>query len=388
MRGATVHYRVRGVKRVAALRADVRRPRAMNGSPLGAEATGSVLQLAASAAWGGAEQVADTLRAEALRAGWRSTLELPFTPSGDRWRDAQQRAVAWWPWALRSRPGFDVIHAHLPWPDRLGAALVAARGRPMGVTFQLLPIDAAWPRDRCFGLPAAQMLRAAGRLRRRVRWVALSRADAARLAPRLDAPVTVVHNAPPAPPAATAPLAWPAGALRILSVGRLESQKGFDRALSALAHPTLRALPWHWNIIGEGSERPAIESAITSHGLRERVTLTGARPAIDGLCDAELLLAPSRFEGMPLVPMEAAEAGVPVAAAVIPAHEELYEHAPASLLPRDEAAWPAALARWLSDPTWRESVRDAQRKLLGEDPRRRWFADYERLYRAVLREGA
>ena len=37
-----------------------------------------VLMLCPSAAWGGAERMADTLREEALRAGWRCALELPF----------------------------------------------------------------------------------------------------------------------------------------------------------------------------------------------------------------------------------------------------------------------------------------------------------------------
>lgn len=359
----------------------------MSAPPPGVGAAGSVLQLAASAASGGAEQVADTLRAEAERGGWRATLELPFTPSGDRWRDAEHRDVAWWPWALRRRPPVDVVHAHLPWPDRLGPALVAARGRPLVVTFQLLPLADGWPRDRCFGLPAAAMLRAAAKLRRRVRWVALSRADARRLGAMLGAPVTVVHNAPPAPARSTGRLAWPDGALRLLSVGRLESQKGFDRMLRALAAPDVRARSWHWNVIGEGSARPELEALIAALGLKERVTLVGARPAVDGLRDAALLLAPSRFEGMPLVPMEAAEAAVPVAASVIDAHEELYERAPDALLPRDEGAWPEAMVRWLDDAALRERVGAAQREALGADPRRRWFADYERLYREVMREG-
>jgi glycosyltransferase involved in cell wall biosynthesis len=345
----------------------------------------SVLQLAASAAWGGAEQVADTLRLEAERAGWRATLELPFIPSDDRWRDASPRAISWWRWALRRRPTMDVVHAHLPWPDRLGAALVAARGRPLVVTFQLLPPEDRWPRDRCFALPAPVMFRAAGRARRRVRWVALSRSDATRLAALLGAPVTVVRNAPPAPSRPPCPLPWPTGVLRLLSVGRLEEQKGFDRMLRALADPALQALSWHWTILGEGGAREDLEGLVRALGLGMRVTLPGARPAVDGLCHADLLLAPSRFEGMPLVPLEAAEAGVPVLASAIDAHEELYECVPESLLPRDERAWPSVLVHWLRDGAMRARLAAQQRTLLGVHPRRRCFAAYERLYREVMR---
>jgi len=217
--------------------------------------------------------------------------------------------------------------------------------------------------------------------------VALSRADAKTLGALLGAPVTVVRNAPPAPPPSTGALDWPDGKTRVLSVGRLETQKGFDRMLRALATPQVKALAWHWNVIGEGSERAALTGLVSALGLAGRVTLVGARPGVDGLRDAELLLAPSRFEGMPLVPMEAAEARVPVLASTIDPHEELYEGVAGALLPRDEGEWPGELARWLGGSELRQRVGEAQRAVIGDDPRGRWFADYEALYRAVMEEG-
>jgi glycosyltransferase involved in cell wall biosynthesis len=343
----------------------------------------SVLQLAASAAWGGAEQVADTLRAECERGGWDARLELPFDHTA-RWDAATPRPVSWWRWALSEHSPGEVVHAHLPWPDRLGAALVAARGRPLVVTFQLLPPPAGWPRDKCFRVPSKRMLSLAGALRRRVRWVALSRADARTLEALLGAPVTIVRNAPPAPQRAPAPLAWPEGSLRVLSVGRLDRQKGFDAMLTALAAPEVRRLAWHWNVIGEGSERASLTAQMKALGLEDRVTLLGARPAVDGFARAELLLSPSRFEGMPLVPLEAAEAGVAALASSIDPHEELYERVPECLLPRDERAWPAALARWIADADLRARVAIAQREVLGDNPRRAMFTAYEALYRALL----
>lgn len=345
--------------------------------------TRSVLQLAASAAWGGAEQMADTVRTEAERAGWRASMELPFDP-GERWRDATPRDIHWWRWALSRHGDADVVHAHLPWPDRVGPVLVATRGRPLVVTFQLLPPADAWPRDRCFALPSRKLLRMAGALRRRVRWVALSQADAQTLRPLLGVEVAVVRNAPPAATTAPDPLPWPEGALRVLSVGRLDVQKGFDRMLRALAHPTLRALPWHWNILGEGSQRPALTALAASFGLSEKVSFVGARPAVDGLCRADLLLSPSRYEGMPLVPLEGAEAGVCVVASRIASHEELYARCPEALLSDDEAAWPATLARYLGDGALRTSTALAQRRLLGDNPRRVMFEAYEALYREVM----
>ena len=172
--------------------------------------------------------------------------------------------------------------------------------------------------------------------------------------------------------------------MRLLSVGRLDVQKGFDRMLRALAHPTLRALPWHWNILGEGAQRPALTALADTLGLSARVTLVGARPAVDGLCRAELLLSPSRYEGMPLVPLEGAEAGVCVVASRIASHEELYERCPDALLPDDESAWPDALGRFLRDDALRARTTLAQRAALGDNPRRVMFEAYEALYRAVM----
>lgn len=342
----------------------------------------SVLHLAASAAWGGAEMMADTLRAECERAGWDARLELPFDHSV-RWEAATPRPVSWWRWALAKRGDADLVHAHLPWPDRVGPALIAARGRPLVVTFQLLPRD-GWPRDRCVRLPSKRVLSIAGALRDRVRWVALSRADARTLEALLGVPVTIVRNAPPAATRAPEPLAWPEGSLRLLSIGRLDRQKGFDAMLTALAAPAVRSLAWHWNLIGEGSERASLTAQARALGLEDRVTFHGARPGLDGLCRAELLLAPSRFEGMPLVPLEAAEAGVAVLASTIAPHEELYERVSECLLDRDESAWPAALARWFTDAELRARVAVAQREVLGDNPRRAMFAAYESLYRQLL----
>ncbi len=228
------------------------------------------------------------------------------------------------------------------------------------------------------------MLSLAGSLRDRVRWVALSRADARTLEALLGVRVTIVRNAPPAATKQPDPAPWPDGTLRVLSVGRLDRQKGFDAMLTALAAPEVKRLAWHWNIIGEGSERPSLTAQIKSLGLEDRVTLLGARPGIDGFCRAELLLAPSRFEGMPLVPLEAAEAGVPVLASTIAPHEELYERVSECLLDRDERAWPVSLARWLSDADLRARMRLAQREVLGENPRRAMFSAYESLYRELL----
>lgn len=343
----------------------------------------SVLMLSPSAAWGGAERMADTLRAECEQNGWRTRLALPFDRH-EQWNAAVPREVPWTRWALSTRCDESIVHAHLPWPDRIGPALLVARRRPLVVTFQLLPTEGHWPRDRVTHLPSKAMLRAVATLRRDVRWVALSQADARTLTSVLGTRVSVVRNAPPAVSSKPAPLPWKPGALRVLSVGRLDRQKGFDLMLRALAHPDVRALDWEWKVIGEGHERASLVEQARALGLAERVAFVGARPAVDGFVDADLVLSPSRYEGMPLVPLEAAEAGVAALVSSIAPHEELYADVPGCILRGEPVAWASTLVRWFTDGGLRASMRASQRAVLGENPRRAMYLGYEALYRELL----
>jgi glycosyltransferase involved in cell wall biosynthesis len=327
---------------------------------------------------GGTERVAELLDALASRHGHRSSVDLPFDRSLPAPRSLPLHR--WLRWSLRTRSA-DVFHAHLAWPDRLGAALLAARGRPLVITFHLLPREgAAWPRDRVTGLDARSMIRLAA-VRARTVWVALSHHDAARLG-ELGLRARVIRNAPPPPRPATRPFDWPDGALPVASVGRLDPQKGFDRMLRALAHPTLSERPWHWAIAGDGPALAELTALRDALGLRDRVSFAGSRPPMDLFTGASWVLAPSRSEGMPLVPLEAMEAGVPVLASDIGAHRELFSAAPGSLLPADEARWPDGLGALFDEGT-RAAVKLAQRAVLGDDPREGYWRETRLCYDAA-----
>jgi glycosyltransferase involved in cell wall biosynthesis len=334
-----------------------------------------IVHVCPSEAFGGTEAVAETLHQLGLRAGWDSSLVLPVV------RDAAATRVRWRSWAASLRLRADLVHAHLPSPDRLGAALLAARALPLVVTFHLLPHDQDWPRDRVTKLPTPKLLGLA-RWRPRTRWVALSRQDQTALARWLGTVPQVVRNAPPE--AALAPaLPWPPG-IRLASVGRLHHQKGFDRMLRALAQPPARALAWHWTVLGEGPERAGLEALRDELGLRDRVRFAGAMPSSAVMRGADLVLAPSRYEGMPLVPLEAAEAGVPVLASPIGAHHELFGGATAALLPADECAWPNHLAMMMQDAEARELLRRQCLAVLGTQPRQALWRAYTSVYQEIL----
>lgn len=105
---------------------------------------------------------------------------------------------------------------------------------------------------------------------------------------------------------------------RGISVGRLETNKGFKFLLEALA--TSRATlgeRWVWVLVGEGSQEAELESLAARLGLRHHLLITGA------VSDAELhnlyamsdlFVHPTLWEGSSLVTLEAMSHSLPVIA--------------------------------------------------------------------------
>jgi glycosyltransferase involved in cell wall biosynthesis len=105
----------------------------------------------------------------------------------------------------------------------------------------------------------------------------------------------------------------------LLSVGRLEANKGFHvlvAALARLAQETATDLKgggppqqrWRWVLVGDGSFRPSIERAIDAAGLRDRVLLAGRASGADLHAwyeAATLFVHPTLYEGSSLVTLEA-----------------------------------------------------------------------------------
>lgn len=105
-----------------------------------------------------------------------------------------------------------------------------------------------------------------------------------------------------------------AGPLRLVSVGRLAHQKGYDILLQALAQVGTTT-PFRVSIAGDGPERPALEAMTRSLGLADRVTWLGecGPEAVRDLLDhASAFILPSRYEGMSNAALEAMERALPV----------------------------------------------------------------------------
>ena len=101
----------------------------------------------------------------------------------------------------------------------------------------------------------------------------------------------------------------------LLSVGRLSYQKNYPVLVDAFARIAAGFPDWRLKIVGEGENRPVIESAIDDLGLRHRVSMDGA--TVDVASEyraADLFCLPSRFEGFPNTLAEAMAHGLPAVA--------------------------------------------------------------------------
>ncbi len=353
-----------------------------------------VVHVLAGTGFGGAERVALSLVQLARQDGYVVSVEsAPGTRLGLREyglvSPSREDTVDEWANAARGRLRTldpTLVHVHLATPSMLGYALQIVGQLPALFTFHLLP-ERAWPRDRRYRLPSPWVLAVAGRLKRRLFFNTVSATDARRIQRLVGANrVTSIINAPPSVgvDVSAAHSNWPSEGTRLLAVGRLVPQKGYDRLLEALSNPAVVSLPWHLVVVGDGPERTALFQLCRTLGLSTRVTWQGAVPSTPWLRRADLVLSASRYEGMPLVPLEAVREGVPILVSDIPPHRELFEQlAPESLLPAEHNTWPTHLAAHLTDANTRRYLAATQTQLRPLcDPSRQW-REYAALYAAM-----
>lgn len=92
----------------------------------------------------------------------------------------------------------------------------------------------------------------------------------------------------------------------ILSSGRLTYQKGFDLLVDAAAQVLPQHPDWRWIVLGEGEDRPLLEQKIRDANLEGRLILMGRVKNVDDYYrKAGLFVMTSRFEGLPMVLLEA-----------------------------------------------------------------------------------
>lgn len=99
----------------------------------------------------------------------------------------------------------------------------------------------------------------------------------------------------------------------IISSGRLTYQKGFDMLVDVAAKVLPQHPDWQWLILGEGEDRPMLEQKISAAGLGSQLILKGRVPDMaDYYRKAAMFVLTSRFEGLPMVLLEAKAYKLPI----------------------------------------------------------------------------
>ena len=144
-------------------------------------------------------------------------------------------------------------------------------------------------------------------VRRFDRFVVLTRQDAAMWG-RLPN-LSVIPNA-----AITPPVEHRTGNHRVIAVGRLDYQKGFDRLLDAWALlPEELRKTWHLDIFGQGEWEQLLKDQIIRLGIADSARINAPTNRIfDEYAASDLLVMTSHYEGFPMVMIEAMACGVPV----------------------------------------------------------------------------
>jgi glycosyltransferase involved in cell wall biosynthesis len=178
-------------------------------------------------------------------------------------------------------------------------------------------------------------------------------------------PVVAIPNAVPPQPGGPSPLRDRV----VVAAGRLNGQKGFDRLLRAWA-PVGRAHPdWQLRIYGAGPQRAALERLLLDLGLTGSAVLMGATRDLAGALErASAFALSSRFEGLPMVMLEAMGKGLPVVAFDCPTGpgEVLTDGRDGRLVPDgDLAALGAALEEVIADPQRRRALGEGALRTAG-----------------------
>jgi glycosyltransferase involved in cell wall biosynthesis len=101
------------------------------------------------------------------------------------------------------------------------------------------------------------------------------------------------------------------GAKTVLAVGRLIPQKGYDLLIPAFAQVAAKHPDWRLRICGAGPQRAELEAMVDELGVDDAIALEGpARDFGAEIADASLFVLSSRFEGLPLVLLEAMSKGM------------------------------------------------------------------------------
>lgn len=100
---------------------------------------------------------------------------------------------------------------------------------------------------------------------------------------------------------------------RVISVGKFDAQKGYDMLVEVWSLVAVKHPDWVLNIFGEGEWEQLLRDRIKDLNLLGKINLCGKTiDVVTNYLDSSIYVLSSRYEGMPMVLIEAMSCGLPI----------------------------------------------------------------------------
>ena len=333
-----------------------------------------VLHLASGDIWAGAEaQISQMLRALSRLPGL--ALQAVLLNDGRLARELRQIPIPvtvfdehhlTFPGLLRclmrlvQTQRVDVIHAHRYKENTLAALVALSLGFPQLVsTVHGLPEPITnrtpwrhrvchWLNRRALRWGATHLIAVSSEIAREMERVAPGRVSVVHNSVRLDHPQAATDCA-----SLRRSLRIPPQDRVVGAIGRLVPVKGMDLFLECAGELLRARKDLSFLIVGDGPERARLEQLVRSANLTGKVVFAGYQEDIHSFLSlVDVLVIPSRHEGIPTVLLEALAHGTPVVATQVGGIPEVVQDRVNGLLVPSAApsVWSGAILSLLDDP--------------------------------------
>lgn len=172
----------------------------------------------------------------------------------------------------------------------------------------------------------------------------------------------------------------------LLYTGRLSREKGVDVLLDAGSILRDQGAAFSLWLVGEGTERLALEAQVNRLGLAQRVRFWGWQAQVERfLCAADIFTLPSRAEALSVALLEALAAGLPCVVTRVGDLPRLAQDgAGVAIAPEDPAALASALRQLIDSPELRAQIGATARRLAAEFSLDRMAAQVQNQYARLL----